>query len=124
MLLKNVDLKKTIEMDSETLNDLVSFLFEILRELDDSMFITCIHRIALNYPSISERFMTKLLFHLPSLYGEFKLMCAEAILSSITVLEDPLFKTKHFMEMITHRESSLQLVCLKVLILKDFINYT
>jgi hypothetical protein len=41
-------------------------------------------------------------------------MCAEAILASIKVLEDPLFKTRPFMEMISHRDSSLQLVCLKV----------
>lgn len=123
MLLNNIELKKSIEMDLEKFNELVSFLFGILRELDDSMFITCIHRITLNYPSISERFMTKLMFHLPSLYGEFKLMCAEAILSSIKVLEDSLFKTKTFIEMIAHRESSIQLVCLKVNILYPLIRF-
>lgn len=42
-------------------------------------------------------------------------MCAESILSSVRVLEDPLFKTNTFMEMLTHRQSSLQLVCLRMI---------
>lgn len=42
-------------------------------------------------------------------------MCAESILSSIRTLQDPFFNTKTFEEMITHRESSLQLVCLKMI---------
>jgi DNA-dependent protein kinase catalytic subunit len=115
MLLKNIDIKKQISLDTESFSELIAYLFEILRDLDESMFITCIHRIQINYPCISERFMSKLVFHLPSLYGEFKQMCAESILSSIKVLEDPLFKTKAFMEMISHRESSLQLICLKMI---------
>ena len=115
MLLKGLDLKKVITLDADSFNELIGYLFEVFRELDESMFITCIHRVQINYPAISERFMTKLLFHLPSLYGEFKQMCAESILSSIKVLEDPLFKTRAFMEMISHRESSLQLVCLKMI---------
>jgi len=132
--LRNIEIRRVIEMDKMMFDDLVGFLFEILRDMDDSMFITCIHRISLNYPPISERFMSKyfrwvfffnfnflietyfkrLLFHLPSLYGDFKLMCSEAILTSIKMLEDPFFKTKPFMEMISQRDSSLQLVCLKV----------
>lgn len=41
-------------------------------------------------------------------------MCAESILSSIRTLQDPFFKLNSFMEMLTHRDSSLQIVCLKM----------
>lgn len=102
-------------VDEDILNQCLAFLFDILSKLDISAFITCVHRIQLNYPPISERCMVKLVFNLPKLYGEFKLMCAESILSSIKTLEDPLFKMPSFMDMLTHRESSLQLVCLKMI---------
>jgi DNA-dependent protein kinase catalytic subunit len=101
-------------MEREKFEELVAFLFEVLRGMDESMFITCVHRVALNYPLISERFMAKLLHLLPGLHGEFKVMCAEAVLASIQTLEEPLLKTRSFMEMVAHRESSLQLVGLKV----------
>ncbi len=112
MLLKKLAEKN---QDPEIFNQVVGFLFEVLRDLDISLFITCVHRVQLNYPPISERCTTKLVFNLPKLYGEFKLMCAESILSSIKCIEDPLFKTSSFMDMLTHRESSLQLVCLKMI---------
>lgn len=41
-------------------------------------------------------------------------MCAESILSSIRTLQDPFFKLNSFMDMLTHRDSSLQIVCLKM----------
>ena len=115
MLLKNIE-NKTIQMNSDDdFQLLIGFLFENLRELDDSMFITCIHKIQLNYQAIAERFVTKLLFLLPSLYGDFKQMCAESVLSAIKTVDEPVFKTKVFNEMLTHRDNSLQLVCLKMI---------
>jgi DNA-dependent protein kinase catalytic subunit len=111
MLLNQFEAKNSQDAFAEIL----SYLFEILRDLDISLFITCVHRVQLNYPPISARCMTKLVFNLPKLYGEFKQMCAESILSSIKLLDDPILKTNAFMEMIEHRESSLQLVCLKMI---------
>ncbi|CAF0815340.1 unnamed protein product [Brachionus calyciflorus] len=110
MLFKRFD-----KFDRDLFDEIAANLFEILRELDSSLFITCVHRIQLNYPAISERCMTKLIFNLPQLYGEFKKMCAESILSSIKILEDPLFKTQNFMDMLTHRDTPLQLICLKMI---------
>ncbi|RNA36049.1 DNA-dependent kinase catalytic subunit [Brachionus plicatilis] len=110
MLLKRFD-----SHDKEYFENTVSHLFEILREADTSLFITSIHKIQLNYAAISERFMTKLVFFLPQLYGDFKKMCAESILSSIRVLQDPLFKSKNFIDMLTHRDTPIQLICLKMI---------
>lgn len=114
LLLKNIGLTRVIPMDPERFEELVTSLYQLLKELDESMFITCVHRVALNWPLVSERFMAKLLHQLASLHGEFKLMCAEAVLAGIGKLDEPLLGTSTFMEMVGHRESSLQLVCLKV----------
>jgi DNA-dependent protein kinase catalytic subunit len=94
---------------------IIEYLFKIFRNLDLSTFITCIHRIQLKYKEISERFLNKLIYHLPQLYGEYKLLCAESILSSIHCLEDAIYKKDYFVDMLTHRDSSLQLVCLKII---------
>jgi len=59
MVLRNIEVRRVIQLDKAAFDELVGFLFEVLRDMDDSMFITCIHRIALNYPPISGRFMTK-----------------------------------------------------------------
>ena len=107
-------LKRLETHDKEYFDDTVSYLFEILCEADKSLFLTSVHRLQLNYPAISERFMNKLVFYLPQLYGDFKKMCAESILSSIRVLQDPLFRSQNFMEMLTHRDTPIQLICLKM----------
>ena len=115
MLMNKLNAKNSETFDSDLFNQVVKFLFEVLSKLDISLFITCVHRIQLNYAAITERFMSKLVFNLPKLYGEFKVMCAESILSSIIAMEDSLFKFPSFMEMLTHRQSSLQFVCLKMI---------
>lgn len=102
-------------MSSDKFDQVLEELFQTLSRLELNLLITCVHRIQLNYPAITERFMTILMHNLPRLYGEFKLMCAESILSSIRTVQDPFFKLPAFMEMLTHRESALQLVCLKMI---------
>jgi DNA-dependent protein kinase catalytic subunit len=97
MLLKKLDGGQDPSADEEVFNQVLTFLFDILSKMDISLFITCVHRIQLNYPPISERCMAKLVHHLPKLYGEFKLMCAESILSSIKTLKDPLLMTVSFL---------------------------
>jgi DNA-dependent protein kinase catalytic subunit len=117
MLLQQLDTKLVGE-NSVQLRDefqyIFEYLFKILRNLDLSTFIICIHRIQLKYKDISERFLNKLIYHLPQLYGEYKLLCAEAILSSVHSLDDAIYKKPYFIEMLTHRDSALQLVCLKL----------
>jgi len=83
---------------------------------ENSLFITCLHRIQLNYPHITEFFLNKLIYDLPSLYGEFKQMCAESILSSVTKEHENLFLiSKNFIDMLKNGDSLLQLVSLKMI---------
>ena len=114
MLMKN--LRTLCKEDTDLCDAVEQILAQTLKELDLSLYITCIHRIQLNFPRVTESQLTKLIFNLPKLCGEFKLMCAESILASAPTLEEQFFKTSAFMDMIERRESStLQLICLKIL---------
>lgn len=57
--------------DQEKFELVLDELFQILSRLELNLLITCVHRIQLNYASISERFMTILVHNLPRLYGNF-----------------------------------------------------
>ena len=57
--------------DDELLDQVLTYLFDVLAGLTTNLWITCVHRIQLNYPPISERCMTKLIYNLPKLYGVF-----------------------------------------------------
>jgi DNA-dependent protein kinase catalytic subunit len=117
MLLNNLSkIEKDLDKDGQNMIDeIVLYLNEQFKDMRIELFITCVHRITLNFPEISNNFMAKLLFNLPKLFGEFKIMCAESILASIKQVTDPIFKLQTFTEMIEHRDSSLQLVCLKMI---------
>jgi DNA-dependent protein kinase catalytic subunit len=117
MLLNSLSkVEKDLDRDGQKMIDeIVLYLNEQFKDMRIELFITCVHRITLNFPEISNNFMAKLLFNLPKLFGEFKIMCAESILSSIKQVTDPIFKLPTFTEMIEHRDSSLQLVCLKMI---------
>ena len=99
----------------ELITSVEDYLSQILKDLDIALFITCIHRIQLNYPQLTQHFMSMLLYNLTKLYGEFKLMCAESILASISTVDTLILRNNAFTDMITHRDSSLQLVCLKMI---------
>lgn len=57
-------------IESEKFDLVLEELFQILSRLQLNLLITCVHRIQLNYPPISERFMTILVHNLPRLYGK------------------------------------------------------
>lgn len=73
LLLKRLNTKKDL-LEQEKLEKVLAYLFEVLRELETNLWITCVHRIQLNYPAISERCMTKLIFNLPKLYGVYTII--------------------------------------------------
>lgn len=58
------------KVEQEKFDLVLEELFRMLKELNLNLFITCVHRIQLNYPPISERFMNLLTHNLPKLYGE------------------------------------------------------
>lgn len=63
--------KKAINnIEPEKFDLVLEELFQILSRLQLNLLITCVHRIQLNYPPISERFMTILVHNLPRLYGK------------------------------------------------------
>jgi DNA-dependent protein kinase catalytic subunit len=66
-LLDNSEAAKKAEQ--EKFDRVLEDLFQVLSRLELNLFITCVHRIQLNYPPISERCMTKLIHNLPKLYG-------------------------------------------------------
>ena len=90
-------------------------LTEALKSLETIEFITCIHRIQLNFKEISDKYIRKLVNCFAQLYGEPRLYCAESILSGIASLEDLIYKKPYFIEMLEQRNSSLQHVCLKII---------
>lgn len=117
MLFKSFE-SNVIKIEKNKLDDLLSYLMESIKSLlnENSLFITCLHRIQLNYPHITEFFLNKLIYDLPSLYGEFKQMCAECILSSVTKEHENLFIiSKNFIDMLKNGDSLLQLVSLKMI---------
>jgi DNA-dependent protein kinase catalytic subunit len=115
MLFKSLE-SQIIKIEKEQFAELFEFVRQIILGFEeDSQFITCLHKIQLNYSKITEPFLSRLVFKMPGLYGEFKQMCAECILASLPKLEDKIFNTKLFTDMITNRDSLLQLVCLKMI---------
>lgn len=114
MLMKNVN--TLCKEDKDVCVAVEAVLLQTLKELDISLYITNVHRIQLNFPAIVDTQKSILVYHLPKLCGEFRLMCAESILARADLLEDHFFAASSFTDMIERRESSsLQLVCLRMI---------
>jgi len=85
------------------------------RKLDQ--LITCVHRMQSQYPEVSDRFMSKILFMLPKVYGVYKTQCLEIVLNRVGHV-DNLFlelKSKGFMDLLTIRDESTQHYALRVI---------
>jgi len=80
-------------------------------------FITCVHRLQLNYPPIVDRFVNQILFKLPSVHGDFKTYCLEIICSRAENIPN-LFtelKTKGLKEILGHRDEGSQVAVLRII---------
>jgi DNA-dependent protein kinase catalytic subunit len=112
MLLNDLKQKKEKKNDIEMV---LLKLMEVFKSLETIEFITCIHRIQLNFKDIIEKYIRKLVNSFSQLFGEPRLHCAESILSGATLLEDLIYKKPYFIQMLEQRNSSLQHVCLKII---------
>ncbi|XP_048576196.1 DNA-dependent protein kinase catalytic subunit isoform X3 [Nematostella vectensis] len=84
---------------------------------DIGKFITCVHRLQLNYPRIVDRFMKHIMFHLPTIHGVFKAQCLEIVLSRVSDIPD-LFtelRSKGLNVMFEHRDEGVQVALLKII---------
>ncbi|KAH9508229.1 hypothetical protein Btru_050515 [Bulinus truncatus] len=81
-----------------------------------SIFITCVHCIHLSYPPLSLKFLTKLLYHLPKLHGQFRALCLEVILGHVETMDNAFLelKGKGLSEYLQHRDEDTQLISLKI----------
>ena len=112
MLLNDLKQKKEKQNDTDMI---LLKLTEIFKSLEIIEFITCIHRIQLNFKGIIEKYIRRLVNCFSQLFGEPRLHCAESILSGATLLEDLIYKKPYFIQMLEQRNSSLQHVCLKII---------
>lgn len=114
MLMKN--LPNLCKDDKDLCLGVEQTLVQTLKELEISLYITCVHRVQLNFPKITESQKAILVFNLPKLNGEFKIMCAESILATTEFLEDHFFTSPSFKDLIERRDmGSLQLIALKIM---------
>ncbi|KAL9956083.1 hypothetical protein ACROYT_G037506 [Oculina patagonica] len=84
---------------------------------DPGKFISCVHRLQLNYPPIVDRFVSQILFKLPSVHGDFKTYCLEILCSRVEHIPN-LFtelKTKGLKEILTHRDEGSQVAILRII---------
>ncbi|XP_068717854.1 DNA-dependent protein kinase catalytic subunit-like isoform X1 [Montipora capricornis] len=80
-------------------------------------FISCVHKLQLNYPPIADRFVNQILFKLPSVYGDFKTYCLEILCSRAEYIPN-LFtelKTKGLKDVLTYRDEGSQVAALRIL---------
>ncbi len=116
MLMKNLEALCKNDSDKDLELGIGQLLHQTLKELETSVYITCVHRIQLNFPKVAEDCKAVLAYNLPKLNGEFKIMCAESILAAADFLEDHFFTSSSFKDLIEKRESSsLQLIGLKTI---------
>ncbi|XP_063961376.1 DNA-dependent protein kinase catalytic subunit-like [Lytechinus pictus] len=80
------------------------------------IFITCLHKIHLNYPVFTDRFMNKLLFMLPSIHGQPKTECLQIITARIEHIDNAFIemKNKNILALLTHKDEADQLTSLKL----------
>ncbi|CAH1795603.1 unnamed protein product [Owenia fusiformis] len=101
------------------LNSYIKFITSLLNDMSQHKkdnFIISVHKMALQFPPITDKFMTKLLFMLPGLHGEYRTHALEAILSRVDNIPNLFIelKAKGFLTMLSHRDESTQLVSLKI----------
>ncbi|KAL3877683.1 hypothetical protein ACJMK2_035352, partial [Sinanodonta woodiana] len=107
------------EKDKETDGSFHSHVNTMMTSLHQSKpdnFIVCVHRMMRHYPAIADRFLNKLLFMLPNLYGEFKTLCMQVIHTRVDHIENVFLelKSKGFVNCLSHRDEGTQLVSLKI----------
>ncbi|KAK3580733.1 hypothetical protein CHS0354_005741 [Potamilus streckersoni] len=107
------------EKDKETdgsFHSHVNTMMTTLHLSKPDSFIVCVHRMMRHYPAIADRFLNKLLFMLPNLYGEFKTLCLEVIHARVNYIENVFLelKSKGFVNCLSHRNEGAQLVSLKI----------
>ncbi|XP_035828316.1 DNA-dependent protein kinase catalytic subunit [Aplysia californica] len=103
------------EVEGSFHDHLVSQLSNLSHAKTDN-FIVCLHRIHKTFPKFTVRFLSKLLFLLPNLHGEFRPACLEVILGHVDQMEDAFLEinSKGLPSFLTHRDEDTQLVSLKI----------
>ncbi|XP_071815133.1 DNA-dependent protein kinase catalytic subunit-like [Apostichopus japonicus] len=88
-----------------------------LSNMSPEIFINCVNKITLHYPEFANRFLNKLLFVLPSIYGAPRVQCLEVISSRVEKIENVFqeIQSKGLKELLTHRDESTQVVSLKLI---------
>ncbi|XP_071796803.1 DNA-dependent protein kinase catalytic subunit-like [Asterias amurensis] len=113
-------MKQKAEVDKVTegyLHSTVSTELSQLSGVRPDIFTICIHKIHLHYPEFADSFLNKLLFMLPSLYGQPRTLCLEVI-ATRSIHIPKLFmemKSKGIVQMLTHRDEDTQLASLKLI---------
>ncbi|XP_074649158.1 DNA-dependent protein kinase catalytic subunit-like [Tubulanus polymorphus] len=102
-----------------TESDFHDHVYKVLGTLQGGkldVFITCIHKIQLQFPAIIDRFVNQLLFVLPNLHGQFKLLCLEIILARTEFIDDIFMemRNKGIVDLLNHRDEGIQHVSLKI----------
>nr|XP_054763504.1 DNA-dependent protein kinase catalytic subunit-like [Lytechinus pictus] len=114
-------MKQMAETDQITDGHLHEVTYKQLHQLQlgsgkEVIFITCLHKIHLNYPVFTDRFMNKLLFMLPSIHGQPKTECLQIITARIEHIDNAFIemKNKNILALLTHKDEADQLTSLKL----------
>ncbi|RUS72684.1 hypothetical protein EGW08_019554 [Elysia chlorotica] len=102
--------------DEKAMHDHLTALLLNLASANVANFIKCVHSIHKNYPPITDRFLPKLLFVLPSLPGTFRPLCLEVILGHLDKMENAYLElySKGLADFLTHRDAETQHVALRI----------
>ncbi|ESO12540.1 hypothetical protein HELRODRAFT_159097 [Helobdella robusta] len=65
--------------DADVLKDAMVLVSKSMSNFKDDKFITCLHKMQLNYPAICERYKSKVLFMIPNVYGIYQIYCLEIL---------------------------------------------
>ncbi|XP_062919332.1 DNA-dependent protein kinase catalytic subunit isoform X2 [Mobula hypostoma] len=99
------------------IHDTIAKALQQLYHTKEDKFIVCLSKIVKHFPPFADRFMNEVFFLLPKLYGVLKTHCLEVVMYRAEEIPDAYLqlKSKHFAEILGHRDEERQKVCLDIL---------
>ncbi|GAB1598867.1 DNA-dependent protein kinase catalytic subunit-like isoform X1, partial [Argonauta hians] len=79
-------------------------------------FIVSLHKMQTHYKPVAKRYLQKLLYYLPKIYGDFRLYCLEMLLGNITNIDSAFTELKgiKFLTFFANRNEKIRLTCLLI----------
>ncbi|KAK2178224.1 hypothetical protein NP493_553g02014 [Ridgeia piscesae] len=105
-----------LENERGWLEEFTDNVAKMLQTVKPDKFINCVWGMQRHHAVVVDRFVSRVLFILPQVHGEFKTSCLEIILSRIQHIDNVFteLKSKGFVASLSHRDEATQLVSLRL----------